>query len=63
MLGNYWSDAQLRDDDEDGISDVPHRIGSDDDENPLMESPDMYPTFSTSSISCNNFRILGQTAL
>ena len=41
-LGNYWQEAQLKDDNGDGISDLIYNIGTDIDECPLMESPESY---------------------
>lgn len=38
-LGNYWNNGRMRDDNGDGISDVAHSIGSDEDGYPLMGPP------------------------
>jgi parallel beta-helix repeat protein len=41
-LGNYWSDSRQRDSNGDGISDLPHHIGSNEDDYPLMDRIDQY---------------------
>jgi len=41
-LGNYWQGTRVLDDNNDGISDLYHNIGSDIDENPLMEPAAIY---------------------
>jgi parallel beta-helix repeat protein len=44
QLGNYWHSSRMLDDNNDGISDLHHNIGTDIDENPLMELPALYET-------------------
>jgi parallel beta-helix repeat protein len=41
-LGNYWQGTRMSDDNNDGISDLYHNIGSDIDKNPLMEPAAIY---------------------
>ena len=41
-LGNYWSDYKGIDEDEDGIGDTPHRIGSGEDSYPLVKMIENY---------------------
>jgi nitrous oxidase accessory protein NosD len=41
-LGNYWQGTRMLDDNNDGISDLHHNIGSDIDKNPLMKPADQY---------------------
>jgi parallel beta-helix repeat protein len=43
-LGNYWHSSRMLDDNNDGISDLYHNIGTDIDEHPLMELPALYET-------------------
>jgi len=44
-LGNYWHSTQMKDVNGDGISDLHHNIGTDIDENPLIELPARYEIF------------------
>jgi parallel beta-helix repeat protein len=41
-LGNYWQNTRMLDGNSDGISDLKHNIGTDLDENPLMQLPVLY---------------------
>ena len=46
-LGNYWSDGRGTDSKGDGISDIPHRMGQNKDDHPLMETFDKYKVTSS----------------